>query len=175
MERSLLRMVRAVYSNHSWADLRRVMQLIALSEQRFEMRIVGYQFPELSGDSDDSNWLRIAIDVVHPRGAWSSIDASLLTYEAARLAAWLEAIAIGERESHEEGFTEPNLSFRLVDGAGASALRVYFELESRPRWAQSRTVGEEDLYVEFPLSELDLATAANELRKQLKRYPERPA
>jgi hypothetical protein len=50
---------------------------------------------------------------------------------------------------------------------------VYFELESRPPWAPSTVAGEEDVWVEFALPEVDLAEAASALRTQLMRHPQR--
>lgn len=146
------------------------MHLTGTDKQSFRLEIVGYQFP-LAKSPDDSNWLQIAIDVTHPRGSWSNVDPSLLTHEVARLAGWLDAVAAGEGDE-EEGFLEPNLSFRVVNEA-KRLLRVYFELDSRPHWGSSRTVGDDDLFVTFRISEVDLTAAARSLREQLSRYPQR--
>lgn len=139
----------------------------------FEMRVVGYQFPELQTEWHDSNWLRIWIHVVHPKGEWSSIDASLLTNEVEALAKWFDAIAKGHKVEAVQDFVEPHLSFRLLDHEGGQTLAIYFESASRPRWARSETVPAEDLFIEFPLSELDLTHTAEQLRLELARYPQR--
>ncbi|MBI2832157.1 MAG: hypothetical protein HYX79_07870 [Chloroflexi bacterium] len=79
----------------------------------FEMKVVGYEFPEIQTEEYDSNWLRIRTHIVHlARGEWNSIDASLLTWEVEELADWFDAIAKGHRVESVQSFTEPNLSFR---------------------------------------------------------------
>jgi len=140
----------------------------------FGLEIVGYQFPQMETEKYDSNWLMIRINVSHPKGDWSATDPSLLTYEVARFAKWLEAIHNGESVQPVIGFIEPNLEFHLVitDG-GEKALRVCFQLESRPPWAEGGAVGECDLWVEFPLAEIDLAAASRQLREQLQQFPQR--
>lgn len=149
------------------------MKLAGTDGQSFELEVAGYQFPEESLHKYDSNWLLIRVNVEHPRGRWSAQDPSLLTSEVAELADWLEALASGASEENDMTFTEPNLSFRLVESAAGPALRVYFELEIRPSWAASRGAGMKDLWVELPLSELDLRDAAASLRSGLERFPHR--
>jgi hypothetical protein len=140
------------------------------------LSLAGYQFPDLASADYDSNWLRVTVEVAHPRGKWRASEPCLLTYEAARLATWLEAITPESPVGSEESFIEPCLAFSIVDvNGGGRALRVYFELECRPPWASSRAAGEQDLWVQFPLSELDPKAAARELREQLTRYPQRAA
>lgn len=103
--------------------------------QSFQLRVLGYQFPNETTDYWDANWLYVAVSVEHPRGGWSAIDPSLLTFEVARLADWFDSLAQGGPVDAEEEFTEPNLAFRLSQGGSGQALCVYFELESRPAWA----------------------------------------
>jgi hypothetical protein len=148
------------------------MKFCGVDGQSVELRVVGYQFPDLAEIEFDSNWLRIEGKVSHPRGQWSFEDPCLLTYEVSRLADWLDALAQGNSISDEIGFVEPNLSFRIVRSATATVLRVYFELEARPGWVATPTAGLEDLRVEFPLQELDLRQAACSLREELANYPQ---
>jgi hypothetical protein len=151
------------------------MKLEASTGISFGLEIVGYQFPQMETEEYDSNWLMIQIDVSHPQGDWTSTDPSLLTYEAARLAEWLEAIHNGTSVQPTIGFIEPNLEFHLVtiNDRANKALRVCFQLESRPSWAKSDGVGGCDLWVEFPLDEIDLAAAAQQLREQLQQFRQR--
>jgi hypothetical protein len=46
---------------------------------RFELAILGYQFPAIVDDEWDSNWLNIRIHVQMEPGAWSATDPSLTT------------------------------------------------------------------------------------------------
>ena len=151
------------------------MRLSGSDGQSLTLSIVGYQFPELTVAPYDSNWLRVEIDVSHPRGHWSASDPSLLTHEAARLADWLESVGAGAAEDAEESFIEPNLLFRVVEAPSGSVLRVFFGLELRPHWAESDVANSGDVFVEFPLRDLDLQQAARELREQLRRHPQRAA
>jgi hypothetical protein len=136
---------------------------------RFELRIAGYQFPGDATSDYDSNWLVVEGAVRHPRGDWRFRDPSLLTYEVARLADWLEAVAAGAESQAWCGFIEPNLSFEVVGGGEGRVLRVSFAIEARPRWASA----DEDVSVEFPLATLDLGPAVASLRAQLREFPQR--
>jgi hypothetical protein len=138
----------------------------------FELKVIGYQFPDLENEEYDSDWLSIHLRVVHQRGTWTSIDPSLLTWEVSSLAEWLQSISRGESVDEEESFLEPNLSFQLT-GNGARKLRVYFELESRPEWAPYDGSSREDLWLEFELDPVQLRNAVASLREALQRYPVR--
>lgn len=151
-----------------------MMRLVGSDGSLFELSIAGYQFPEIETDEYDSNWLGITIHVAQSRGEWTSTQPVLLTNEVAALADWFDAVARGEDVEPAQTFIEPNLAFRLLDaGSKGRCLAVYFELESRPPWAESNAEPTQDLFVTFPLSELDLARAAEELRQELARYPQR--
>lgn len=151
------------------------MKIEASTGVSLGLSIVGYQFPQMATEEYDSNWLMIQINVSHPKGDWTSTDPSLLTYEVAEFAEWLEAIHNGESVQPVIGFIEPNLEFHLVmtDDGENKALRVCFQLESRPPWAKGGAVGECDLGVEFPLAEIDLAAASRQLWEQLQQFPQR--
>ena len=149
------------------------MKLVRGDGQSIELRIAGYEFPEMETEAYDSNWLVVEGFVAHTRGAWRFRDACLLTYEVADLADWLESIARDETIPSECGFIEPVLEFRALVFDGYPVLRIYFELESRPEWAASDGAGKGDLWLELPLGEIDLVCAATELRRQLASYPQR--
>ena len=136
---------------------------------RLELRVAGYQFPHLENKEYDSDWLRIDIQVEHPRGSWTSIDACLLTWELAQLADWFVAIAHGNTFDHAQDFIEPNLRFQLLDSP--SRMRVYFELECRPPWAPSDGAGMNDLWVDLDVNAQELTSAATALRADLERFP----
>jgi hypothetical protein len=151
------------------------LRLAASNGQVFDLTFVGYQFPSpvKSQVDDDSDWLLIRVDVVHPRGPWTASDPALLAHEVTRLADWLDSLAGGAQAEDEEAFLEPCLMFRIVESDGVKCLRVYFELELRPPWAAASCAGQEDLWVEFPLHEIDLREAARSLRESVTRYPHR--
>jgi hypothetical protein len=138
------------------------VRLIGDEDTSFALNLLGYQFPN-ADEYWDANWLVIRIDVRNDEGKWSATSAALLTSEAAKLADWLEA-PTGELE-----FLEPNLVFEAIDGR----VRVWFELEFRPDWAERRWVGERDLCVDLTVSADERLSAAAELREHLNKYPPR--
>ena len=145
------------------------MLVLAAGDISFELRIAGYQYPSEATADYDCNWLMIEGNVKHPRGNWQFLDPSLLTYEVAELAGWLEEIPAKANRDSTCDFTEPNLSFEVLDDFKTRILRVSFALESLPPWAKRG----EDACIEFPVNELDLIAAATALREQLSQYPQR--
>jgi hypothetical protein len=141
----------------------------AVGNVAFELRVTGYQFPNNATAEYDSNWLIITGSVQHPRGDWRFSDPSLLTYEVARLADWLEAVAVGTEPQPWCGFIEPNLSFEVAGTSAGRVLRVSFGCESRPPWSTR----DQEVVVEFPVAGLDLGAAVGSLRRQLRDFPQR--
>lgn len=150
-----------------------VMKLTGPDGQMFELRIVGYQYPHLETELYDSNWLQIEGKVTHPKGSWPFTDPCLLTYEVGELANWLDALAENRPSARNLGFTEPNLSFEFRETPFPKTLRIYLDMEAWPRWARGKAVESEDIWVEFPVSEEILRQAADSLRRQLEKYPQR--
>ncbi|RPJ52044.1 MAG: hypothetical protein EHM21_01225 [Chloroflexi bacterium] len=143
----------------------------------FYLTILGYQYPDAAGEPYDANWLSIHVEASGPDGAWTGTDPCLLTYETARLADWLEAVATGADAAPAISFLEPVLLFRLVNTGQGKTLRVHFGNLINPSWRQLDGVqssgASPDLWLDFPLAETDLIGAALSLRQQLKRYPDR--
>jgi len=153
------------------------MHLASNDGRSFRLSIAGYQFPARRADGPkdwDANWLRIRIEAAVSDGRWSLIFPCMTTWDAAGLADWLEGFARGMGPDERLGFTEPNLAFEVrTDPGQRRVMRVYFELECRPPWAASRVVGADEFWIEFPLAELDLLSAAGALRAQLQHFPPR--
>lgn len=144
----------------------------------FHIRVLGYQHPDAAGEPYDANWLSIQVEAAGPDGAWTGTDSCLLTYEAVRLAGWLEAVGEGRDAPRAISFLEPVLLFRLVEPAGVKTLRVHFGNLINPSWRAldpdpARAAASPDLWLDFPLGETDLRAAAAELRQELRRYPNR--
>src|SRR5262249_15940307 len=135
------------------------------------MQILQYQFPVIS-TGYDANWLIVACEITHPKGAWRFKDPCLLTCEAEQLASWMEAVAGGEPLPTTCDFMEPNLEFRAMVGDQRPLLRVHFDVEARPKWAPDGH-GREDIWVQFPLDELDLGLIAREWRWEISKFPQR--
>jgi hypothetical protein len=155
------------------------MRIDGGAAQYLELHLVGYEFQHAARQSDgfdwDANWLVVAGQASDGERAWSFRDPCLLTTDARRLVAWLELVADGSPQDDALDFLEPNLEFRRVSSPGDQpVVRVIFRLESAPPWAPD--VAEEDwdnAYLDFETSPDALRAAANELRAELERYPER--
>jgi hypothetical protein len=141
------------------------------SGDRLQLELLGYQFPTLADEPDDSNWLNVRVSARNGGGAWSGTEPVLQTGEVAKLADWLDAVAAGTESEHVLGFRKPNLSFE--HGGEPVRLRAWFELESRPEWAPAAEAGEHDLCVELDVDPDDVRAAAASLRSQLGRFPSR--
>ncbi len=125
------------------------MKLRAGDGTAFEMTVEGYQFPEITDDRWDSNWLVICGRVKHPRGDWTFRDSCLTTFELDELAEWFEGVAQGEPKRDAVYFTEPNLEFRYVREPEA-AIEVGLGYESGPPWARSGNDRPDSTTLRFP-------------------------
>lgn len=141
-----------------------------------ELNLVGYQFENARpGEGlDDANWLRVWVQASAKGHRWQTVDSCLLTWEVLRLADWLESISRNGNVDSKQDFLEPNLSFELVGRTGtATNLRVYFDLECRPKSLASNLAGMEDLWAELQLSSEQLREWALDFRRQLGRFSPR--
>jgi hypothetical protein len=141
----------------------------------FELRVTGYQFPDIENDEFDANWLVVEGRVApEDERAWEFRDPTLLTWEVERLSNWLEGLASGQTAKDGEDFIEPNLRFEVVErDRNTITIRVYFELESRPPWFFARVAGMDDLWIDLRVDRDDLRAAAEDLRRDLTRFPPR--
>ena len=143
----------------------------------FRLSLLGYQYPDAEGEPYDANWLLVRMDAAGPQGAWSVTDPCLLTSEVTRLADWLEQLGSGSATAPAISFLEPALLFRRVEREGHERfLRVHFGSLVHPTWSSTAPQPPKespDLWLEFPLAEIDLAAAAVSLREELKHYPRR--
>jgi hypothetical protein len=125
-----------------------------------------YQFPEITDDDWDSNWLIITGDAVVDDKSWSFRDPCLTTFEVERLANWLDEVSDGRAEKPFCGFTEPNLDFERVSDA---TVRIAFSLEALPPWSKrDGDLGE--IGFNIPINDR-LGAAASSLRALLTRFP----
>lgn len=143
------------------------MRLSAPNGDFVRLRIAGYEFPDAAEALYDSNWLIIEGEAQVAGRAWRFRDPSLLTYEAAELAVWLDGQAGGGEPGDEIGFIEPNLCFVR---AAPEMLRTVLWAECKPPWASA--YGPE-CFVETPAEPALLRAAAASLRDALLRFPQR--
>ena len=146
-----------------------MMRLATNPDIIVDLHVIGYQHPENHTDEYDSNWLVVEGRVFHPRGDWVFRDPCLLTYEAAGLANWLDAVAADRVAESSIKFIEPNLSFEVATIESRRVLRVTLAFESRPPWASHN----ENVTVEFPVAQLALSQAIRGWREQIRQFPQR--
>ncbi len=145
----------------------------------FDLSVVGYQFaggaPEPGEFDFDANWLVVHGQANDGDREWQFRSPCMLTTEARQLTAWLEAVASGWRDLDPTDFIEPILEFRRVSAPeDPPTVRVTFRLEARPPWADELIDDDWDgIWLEFDVSPETLATAASDLRNELRQYPER--
>ena len=147
------------------------MKFTLRTDYSFALTLTGYQFPSLKDVPYDSNWLNVKIDVHHPDGDWTAVDPALLTYDVQRLADWFRNLTAGGERSID--FLEPCLQFETArDQDSSEVLKVTLAYEFRPPWSKSF---EDEIELIFPLATIDLIKAADDLERELARYPQRTA
>ena len=140
------------------------MRLRAASGNAFELLVLRYEFPDITEDRWDANWLVVSGKVTTADNGWQFVHPCVTTFELADFADWLDTLAT---DGEQYAFTEPNLAF-TYSAQPAPALRVRFAHESAPPWV---TGDAPELILEFPLDETDVHAAAAELRNALIEYP----
>lgn len=103
---------------------------------------------------------------------WTVARPCMTVQEGDFLVRWLEEVNAGRQPKHLYfDFLEPALVFELAD---IELVRVFIQDALRPPWQPARG-HTEDLWIDFPLDEIDLQAAIASLRAQLAQYPVRTA
>jgi hypothetical protein len=117
------------------------MQIFDDQEQYFELKILGYEFPELT-DFWDGNWLMVQGRVKNLDFEWDFLDPCLRVEEAWMLQRWLynvsrKKVSAASSRLFKDGillFMEPNLTFYLVRKyQNYSTIEISFCLEALPK------------------------------------------
>ncbi|WP_222845677.1 WapI family immunity protein [Flavilitoribacter nigricans] len=147
------------------------MIFTGIDQQTVELSITNYEFPDINNHWD-ANWLLVYLKVQSKLGNWQTIDPSLTTWELQELIEWFLDLADDQKpELNPMEFTEPNLSFHhLYALDNKKIIRIRFELESRPQSASD----DREYFVDCDLTNSDLQEIAEELTKELARFPKRP-
>jgi hypothetical protein len=143
-----------------------------IDNQSVELRIINYQFPESSEADWDSDWLSIYINVKSNIGHWQTVDPSLTTWEFSDLVNWFNDLSLNKEPEYKyQRFTEPNLSFELLNSFDSleKKIRIRFALELRPQSAPD----EKEYFVDCLADNIQLLKIASDLKLELYRYPER--
>ena len=148
------------------------MVIEGINNQRVEIRVNNYQFPETNDRDYDGNWLNIYLNVKSELGNWQTVDPSLLTWEVQELIDWLDQLSKNEKPKWKNmEFIEPNLCFHLMNSHDdlKKKIKIEFKLESRPRSANE----DDEYFVEFIASNENLKNIANGFRSELSKFPVR--
>jgi hypothetical protein len=141
-----------------------------VDSQFVEFRIINYEFPNHIDGDWDSNWLSIYLNVKSSRTHWQTINACLTTWEVLMLINWFEKLSDNlDVDSFNVNFTEPNLSFTLLNDVDAEykMIRIYFDLESSPQDQNS------NWFVDIYANNSDLKVIVIGLQSELSKFPER--
>lgn len=150
------------------------MQLKGPAGDAFSLKVAGYQFPEITDDVYDSNWLLVDVAVTVGGRTRQARQPCLDTYELADLIDWTEALSAGEETEPELYFCEPNLRFDLQERAGDRVrLRVFFDMENQPKKAPASASSMPHLYADLECTPEELRAWAEDLRAQLSQFPPR--
>jgi hypothetical protein len=145
------------------------MKLNSSNGNSFQLKIVGYEFPDIKDDYYDSNWLMIQIDVTSNENTWRATFPALITFEVEELADWLSSIDSIKDDPGSRGFIEPCLDFQFSTRPDElQFLNVFCMNEMSPNGQPGNTSE-----IEFPVSEINLSQAAKDLRLELQKFPQR--
>jgi hypothetical protein len=143
-----------------------------INNQIVELRITNYQFPDIIDGDWDSNWLFIYLNVRSQVGNWHTVDPSLTTWDVQILIDWLIDLSNNKSVKYNNlDFTEPNLSFELLNDTEAfeKKIRIKFNLESRPKSASN----DNDYFVDCIMNNVQLLLVSDALKVELNKFPER--
>ncbi len=146
------------------------MEFRGVDNQTVELKITNYQFPKSLDKDWDGNWLNIYIKVDSKVGKWQTIDPSLTTWEVQELIDWFTDLSNDlEPKWIDMEFTEPNLSFYLLNDFNLSKkqIRIKLDLECRPKSAKE----DKEYFVDFEFNNSDLKKISSDLMAELKKYP----
>lgn len=142
-----------------------------INNQSVEFKITNYQFPQNKEGDWDGNWLLIYLKVQSELGDWQTIDPSLTTWDVSALISWIQSLSLDkEPEENPLTFVEPNLSFAFYGIRNdKKRVRIRFNAESRPKSALDTV----KYFVDCDYTTQELEMIAEELKKELEKYPER--
>ena len=143
----------------------------AETQTEFEFRVVGYQFPEVTDEDYDANWLLVSINVRSPGGSWSKTDPCLLTWEGHWFANWLADIMAGREEEKTMSFLDSNLFFE-VEGRGQHQVKLKIELSDELLPTDAKP-GEKRFTVSLVISLADLRAAVADWCWEMRLFPMR--
>ncbi|MCZ8353617.1 MAG: hypothetical protein O9340_02705 [Cyclobacteriaceae bacterium] len=146
------------------------MIFIDEESQSIEIKIVSYQFPTNFTNVEDANWLNIFICVHSKIGNWQVVDPALTTWEFNELILWFETLSNNQKPTYSTlTFTEPNLSFELLNGYDEEIKQIRIRLNAECKPKRFKT----PVFFDFKFDANKLKTVTEELKKNLQSFPEK--
>jgi len=148
------------------------MIIKGVDNQEIDFKVTNYQFPNITDDEWDRNWLNIYIKVISKFGNWQTIDPSLTTWEVQQIVEWLDDLANDVTpEWLDQEFTEPNLTLKLLNKVTdpIKIIRMSFDHESKPQSASDY----KEVFIDIEADKTELKRMSNDLRIELSKYPTR--
>lgn len=142
-----------------------------INDQSVELRIINYQFPEITNCEYDSNWLLMFLKVESRDGNWEIVDPFLLVRELKTMIDWFEKLSHDvETDSSSLMFIEPNLEFKLIKKTKAEKhLKIIFNLA--PQHENAHEHKEHFVYAVYNKKDLNLIV--KQLKEEIEHYPQR--
>lgn len=142
-----------------------------INDQSVELRIINYQFPEITNCEYDSNWLLMSLKVESHGGNWETVDPFLLVRELKTMIEWFEKLSNHvETDSNSLIFIEPNLEFKLIKKTKAEKhIKIIFNLE--PQYEKAHGHRENFIYAVYNHKDLNLIV--KQLKEEAEHYPQR--
>ena len=153
------------------------MKIETADNRFFSLIVERYEFPdEELGPTEDNpadefetgRFLVVSHAICNADGEWNVCGPTMTTSELQRFVDWLNLIGNGTPSTDGIYFTERDLEF-TYDHSGGN-LCVHLFRDFLPPWNGSA----DSVMIEFPINEIDLASAIISLQSQLLSFPGRP-
>lgn len=153
-----------------------------LINDRFLLQISvgGYEFPDVTSDVHDANWLLIRLVLQSQHGAWrwQVEDAGALTWELEACVDWLLKLSNGEAVDVEYcGFSEPDIAFETIRNDDGEVVGLSIQLMDEFQPPTKVLVPRENNIVSlrFHTPPATLREFAENLMAELSLFPQRGA
>jgi hypothetical protein len=153
----------------------------AADGQFVELKILDYEFPGIAVDRDDqnwfkdSNWLMVYINVKLAGLCWDASAPVLNIYDVRWLADWFRDLSGNKKVKRSTFYFEPELSFDLRNryNADVKKIRINFRLRFNPAEVLESLEYTKRYSVLIRASNEQLRLYAEDLERELEKYPER--
>jgi hypothetical protein len=144
-----------------------------INDQKIELNIINYQFPDHIDelyDQYDSNWLIVNVKVQSNFGNWEATDPALLTFDFEEMIEWFDNLSNNiEPKDDELIFTEPSFLLFLENSYEDDIKKIKIELD-----LELRIKGfSPECYVEIHANNDELEQISMDLRNELSKFPKR--